>query len=492
MSQLWFVIVKQYVLIVIRFVIVECESGNPEPPFFVERFEEQNVPQRGTIKLPARISGNPIPEVTWLHNNRPLVPSQRIKQSYDGENIELVILEADSATDSGDYKCIASNPVGKVSHGARVIVEVDDVIFTKKLRQKVTIEESQTLTLECETSHYVSTKWYHNEKELTGMDHRVVVQQDKIHKLLIKDTALRDAGNYKCTIKNHETKTSIEVLERKPEFVHFLQDYDAKELETAVLEVELSTENADIVWLKDSEPLVEIKDKIKFIKEGKVRKLIIRSVSVHDEGEYTCVLNQDQECSAELTVIELPPQIITRLQDLTIAKGEKATFNIELTKGDAWVKWYKDGEELQFSNHVQLSIDGKRQKLKIYKTTTEDAGKYSCEVGDQVSSATLTVEEPAADFTLRLPDVTLVTKTKNAEFTVNLSQPDVEVTWYKQGKPIKPSPKYTINVEGTVRRLIVHNANDDDIDEYSCVAGNIKTSSKLKVEGKLGKEMKTF
>lgn len=461
----------------------ECESGNPEPPFFVERFEEQNVPQRGTIKLTAAVSGNPVPEIVWLQNNKPLLPSDRVKLSYDGENIEMVILEANSATDSGDYKCVASNPLGKVSHGARVIVEVDDVIFTKKLKQTIAIEESQTLTLECETSHYVSTKWYHNDKELTGMDHRVVVQQDKVHKLIIKDTAIRDAGAYKCTIKGHETKTTIEVLERKPEFVRFLQDYEAKELESAILEVELSTENAEIVWLKDSEELKEIKNKIKFVKEGKIRKLIIRSTSVHDEGEYTCVLN-DQECSAEVTVIELPPQIITKLIDVTIAKGEKATFNIELTKGDALVKWYKDGEELQFSSHVQLSIDGKKQKLKIYTTTTEDAGEYSCEVGEQISAAVLTVEEPAADFVVRLPDVTLVTKTKDAEFTVKLSQPDVEVTWFKNGKPIKPSTKYTISVEGTVHRLVVHKANDDDTDEYSCVAGNVRTASNLKVEGK--------
>lgn len=441
------------------------------------------MPQNGTIKLPARVSGNPVPEITWLYNNRPLVPSERVKQSYDGESLELVILEADSAVDSGDYKCVASNPLGKVSHGARVIVEVEDVIFTKKLKKKISIEESQMLTLECETSHYVSTKWYHNDKELTGMDHRVVVQENKVHKLVIKDTAIRDAGAYKCTIKGQETKTEIEVLERIPEFVRFLQDYEAKELEAAILEVELSSETAEVVWLKDSQPLKEIKNKIKFLKDGKIRKLIIRSTSVHDEGEYTCVLN-DMECSAEVTVIELPPQIISKLKDQTIAKGEKATFKIELTKGDALVKWYKNGEELQFSDRIQLRIDGKQQTLKIYKSTVDDAAEYTCVVGDQESTAFLTVEEPAADFVLRLPSVTLATKTKDAVFTAELSQPDVEVTWLKKGKPIQPSSKYSVEVEGTVRRLVVFNAEDDDADEYSCVAGNVSTMSVLKVEGK--------
>jgi len=89
---------------------------------------------------------------------------------------------------------------------------------------------------------------------------------------------------------------------------------------------------------------------------------------------------------------ELPPEIITKMQDVTIAKGEKAIFEIELTKGDALVRWFKDEKELQFSEHIQLSIDGKRQKLKIYNSELEDSGVYSCQVGEQTSAAKLRVE----------------------------------------------------------------------------------------------------
>lgn len=461
---------------------VEEIVTDAEPPFFVERFEEQNVPQNGKIVLPAKVSGNPIPEIKWLRNNEPLHPSDRIKQSYDGENIELVITKADANVDSGDYKCVASNPLGKVSHGARVIVEVEDVTFTKKLKKTVSIQECQTLILECETSHYVSTKWYHNDKEISGMDHRIVVQEDKVHKLVIKDTGTKDSGTYKCTVKRHETTSTVEVLERVPEFVKTLQDYEVKELETAILEVEITSDTADVKWLKDSVPLSEVPDKITFVKDGKVRKLLVKTTSVHDDGEYTCVLG-DEECTAEITVIELPPQIIKKLEDVTVAKGEKATFDIELTKGDALVKWFKGKKELTFSDRVQLTIDGKRQKLVINDTVTEDIAKYSCKVGDQLSTAKLIVEEPVVQFIVPLPNVTLVPKNTDAEFSVKLSQPDVDVTWCKNGKPITPGPKYTIDVEGTVRRLIVHNADDDDADNYTCIAGNAKSETILKVEG---------
>ena len=394
----------------------------------------------------------------------------------------MTINNANPNTDSGDYKCIASNSVGKASHGARVMVEVEKVKFTKKLRESISIEETQLLILECETSHVVSTKWFHNDKELSGMDHRMVVQEGKTHKLVIKNTALRDSGKYKCVVKDQKTQTKVEVLERKPEFIRKIEDFETKEGEMAILEVEISSETADVQWFKDCEEIKPIDKKIEFKKEGPSRKLIIRDASVHDEGEYTCVLF-DQECSADIIIVESPPEIITKLEDQTIAKGEKAIFEVELTKGDALVKWFKNSEELQFSEHVQLSIDGKRQKLKIYKSVLEDAGEYSCTVGEQTSSAILTVEEPIVDFELRLPDVTIVTKDSNAIFTVQLSQPNIDVVWYRNGKPIKPNGKYTIKSEDVTKTLNIHKTQDEDADEYTCVALNAKTSSKLKVEG---------
>jgi hypothetical protein len=460
--------------------VEECESGNPEPPMFVERFEEQNVPQNGTIRLAARVIGNPVPEVFWLHNNKALKPNERIKSSYDGENIELLIFNADSEIDSGNYKCVASNPIGKTSHGSKVVVDVDKVSFTRKLKKTVTIVESTTYVLECETSHTVSTKWYHNNVELSGMDHRVVVQDGKVHKLVIKKASVRDTGTYTCSVKDQQTQTNLTVKEAKPEFIKKIQDYEAKERESAILEVEISSEIADVAWYKDGEQLVPDKDKVDIVKMGKLRKLFIRNISVHDEGEYTCAL-ADQECTAEVTVIELPPEILNKMQDQTIAKGETATFEIELTKGDALVRWYRNNQEIVISEHIQLKIDGKKQRLIINDAITDDAAEYSCTVGEQVSKAKLTVEQPMVDFIKRLPDITLTTKDADAEFVVELSK-DVPVKWYQDGEEIVPNSKYTIVSEKNVRKLIVRKSQQEDAHTYTCMACNVKTSSKLKVE----------
>lgn len=336
------------------------------------------VAEKGIIKLYARVTGNPVPEIYWLRNNDKLKSTTRINMTYDGENIELIIKDANIETDSGDYKCVASNSVGKASHGARVTVDAD-VRFTKKLKKVYNVIEHETLTLECETSHSVSTKWYHNDKEISGMDHRVVIQEGRTHKLVVKKTTHKDKGKYRCTVKDQKTETSVTVQERKPEFIRTLQDLEITEKEIGILEVEVSSDTADVIWHKDGVTLNQNDDRLIFEKDGGVRKLLIRSTSIHDEGEYLCTL-LEEECRAEITVIELPPEIISEMQDVNIIKGEKAMFEIELTKGDALVHWYKNEQELQFSEHIQLSIDGKRQKLKIYNTLLEDAGEYSCQV----------------------------------------------------------------------------------------------------------------
>lgn len=430
----------------------------------------------------ARVIGNPVPEVYWLRDNKPLKPSDRVKISYDGENIELTIKKADSDTDTGDYKCIASNPAGKASHGARIIVDVD-VTFTKKLKKSYETVERETIEFECETSHKTtSTKWYHNDVEISGMDHRVVIQDGRTHKLIVKKTTKKDEGHYKCTIKKEKTETVLTVKGTKPKFIRELQDLEIPEKEVAVLEVEITSDTADVIWMKDGTAIDEKDTKYTVEKDKGVRKLLIRSTSIHDEGEYICTL-MDEQCKAEVTVIELPPEIITPLQDKTVIKGDKTVFEIELSKGDALVRWFKDGTEIQFSEHIQLSIDGKRQKLKIYKTEPEDAGVYSCEVGTQQSKANLTVQVPTVTFLKTLPEYTVVPMKSNAEFLVEISREDAEVQWLKQGKKIKKSSKYSITSEKTFRKLVVNEVTHEDEFEYTCTVESLKTSSKLKVGG---------
>lgn len=73
------------------------------------------------------------------------------------------------------------------------------------------INETETVTLECETSHTVSTKWLHDGRELSGMDHREIVQEGRSHRLIIKRATPLDTGTYTCSVKDQKTSCSVVV-----------------------------------------------------------------------------------------------------------------------------------------------------------------------------------------------------------------------------------------------------------------------------------------
>lgn len=104
-------------------------------------------------------------------------------------------------------------------------------------------------------------------------------------------------------------------------------------------------------------------------------------------------------------------------------------------------------------------------------------------MGTQKSTARLIVEEPTLTFLRKLPEFTILPIDGTAEFVVELSRPDVDVQWLKQGIRIQESDKYNIVVENNVRKLIIRNVTLEEQLEYTCVAETIKTSSILKVGG---------
>ncbi|XP_026687374.1 titin-like, partial [Diaphorina citri] len=93
----------------------------------------------------AKVKASPAPSIVWFRNNKPLLSSPKKREIFDGENIILELKEADSETDAGDYKVVATNELGSATHGARVTVDVEKVTFTKRLNARVTIDERDTL-----------------------------------------------------------------------------------------------------------------------------------------------------------------------------------------------------------------------------------------------------------------------------------------------------------------------------------------------------------
>lgn len=415
----------------------------PSKLHFVEKFSHVSVLEGDPFVLKATLSAPA--EVSWYRNGKRLKPTKSLKITSDGLVHTLQVSSASVDKEIGEYKCVASATGGtKISHAAHVTVECN--IFVQPLAD-VEVDAGSDVVLLCRTKEPAEVFWYRDDILLapllpSGQQGPVQESRDREHKLVMRRVGRKETGRYSCTFHNQTTACVFTVrAEPAHEFVTKIKDLEIKERQPAVFTADVSDDAAQVTWHKDGEPLDQANtERYEFVAEARKRSFTIRSVSLLDEGEYTCSL-ADQECTAELVVIELPPEITLRLQDVTVRRGEEASFEIELTKGDAKIQWFRNNEEIQLSEHIQLAIDGKRQRLVIYDSGPEDACEYSCVIGDQKSAARLQVLAPKVNFVAKLPEIVAAPMGQDVTFTVQLTGEDAEVTWMKNGEVVVDSDR---------------------------------------------------
>ena len=84
----------------------------------MEKPSDQSVLEGASATLRCRASGVPRPSVSWLKNDLELPVDARLSVD-EGGTLQLTALKR---TDSGVYRCVASNSLGSVSEFARLHV----------------------------------------------------------------------------------------------------------------------------------------------------------------------------------------------------------------------------------------------------------------------------------------------------------------------------------------------------------------------------------
>lgn len=84
--------------------------------------------------------------------------------------------------------------------------------------------------------------------------------------------------------------------------------------------------------------------------------------------------------------------------------GKSVSLRCELTKADATVVWKKGEVTLQASAKYEMKQKGTVAELVIHNAEPEDAGRYTCDTGDQQTTAQVKVhgrnKTPACDHLL--------------------------------------------------------------------------------------------
>uniref|UniRef100_A0A8C8RXS5 Hemicentin 1 n=1 Tax=Pelusios castaneus TaxID=367368 RepID=A0A8C8RXS5_9SAUR len=490
------------------------------------------------IDIPCSAQGVPSPTVTWFKDrNIMLIDGGQYISNLDGTlSISKVQL-----SDSGIYKCIASNVAGNdeseitlqvqgidnmakvlnfwlnkevqitcmhgmFSHlggGTKIIYSVfafllepptlDDLDppYNTPFQERVA---NQRVAFPCPAKGIPkpAIKWLRNGRELTGNEPGISILEDGTL-LIIASVSSYDNGEYVCVAVNEagstERKYSLKV-HVPPE----IQDQEKVANASVVVNQPVSlfcevTGNPFpiITWYKDDVQVCTTTDNpnIELLDKGQVLRL--KSARRLDKGRYQCsVTNTAGKQVKEIKlIIHVPPtikggNITTEVSTLlsSLIKLECETRGIPAPG----ITWYKDGR-LIISSPQALYVD-RGQFLQIPQAQVSDSAKYTCLVTNSAGTA-----QKMYQVDVYVPPViegdseTIQNKQVVVGNLLTLEckaagNPSPLLTWLKDGVPVKASDNLRIVSGG--KKLEILNAVEADRGQYICVATSIAGEKEIK------------
>ncbi|XP_041100614.1 obscurin isoform X15 [Polyodon spathula] len=445
------------------------------PVLFKQGLQNQELKEGDTATLRCELS-KPGASVEWRKDGDVLHSSDKYKMKLKGLAVELQISNL-QPEDTGDYNC----ECGDQKTTSHIKVNALPVLFKQEL-QNQEVEEGSTATLRCELSKPGAlVQWRKGGMLLQASEKLEMRQKGVTAELVIHKLEVEDAGVYTCDTGDLQSNASLTVKALPVFFKQELQNQESVEGGTATLCCELSKPGAPVEWRKGGVVLCPC-GKYKMEQEGSSAVLLIQNVEPEDSGNYTCDTG-DKQSTAALTVKALPVFFKTLLESKEAEVGDNVTMRCEVTKPGAPVEWTKKDVALHPSEKYEMKQEGTFAELVIYNLQTKDTGEYTCDTGDQKTTATLTVTEPDVTIVKGLESQT-VFQEENAVFQCQLSHENVrDMQWKLQDNLLLSNEMNKISVEGKVHTLTLRNVTKEDSGSVVFCVGPYTSTAELKVKG---------
>ncbi|NXY64610.1 OBSL1 protein, partial [Callaeas wilsoni] len=412
--------------------------------------------------------------VTWQLNGQPVVPSERLLVTRSGLCHSLTLQQCQT----GDAGTVTANAEGLVST-ARLSVQEAQVLFMRKL-QDVVAEEQGDVCLEVEVSHEAAEVQWLKQGILLQSGSKYLLQESGCRRTLtIRCLGPADRGTYRCESLHDRTQAKLHVEPRKVSIRTPLADVETFEKETATFHLELSHPGVTGVWTRDG-IRVKPSSTCRISATGCGHSLTLERLALEDTGTVTFTADS-LRCSAHLRVREPPVTMVRVPRDLGVPETGVASFECELSRPNAEVKWFKDGQELRPGPNCRIYSAGRRRILQLSRCELTDAGSYTCDAGDCRASAMLHVQERQIHIVQELQDVQ-VQEGDNAVFTCEVSHGDVKGEWFRDGEKIKVSSTVKIRQEGTRHFLLFCGVRPEDMGLIRFEARTVISEASLQVE----------
>ncbi|XP_043976684.1 neurofascin isoform X2 [Gambusia affinis] len=276
-------------------------------PFWLERPTNLILAPEENGQLVCRSDGAPRPTISWSINGEPIETST--PQSNRQVSGETITFRSVSTENTAVYQCNASNEHGYLLANAFVnVLHATPRIIGPRNELIKTIEGHRAF-LDCRFfgSPVPELRWSkYGQGNLEG-------NRFRIHRngtLEIKRIQIEDQGTYLCVISNiagrDENQVRVEVKEpiiivTKPQSMKVLRGSDVR-LECGV-KADITT-SITTTWMKNKKEAA-----LSWRVSMDESNLVITNVNRDDEGNYTCVIQNDLEqksASAHLMVMDRP------------------------------------------------------------------------------------------------------------------------------------------------------------------------------------------
>uniref|UniRef100_A0A7N8WTT7 Myosin-binding protein C, fast-type n=1 Tax=Mastacembelus armatus TaxID=205130 RepID=A0A7N8WTT7_9TELE len=354
--------------------------------------------------------------------------------------------------------------------------------FLRKLDPAYSVDKGKKIQLTVEVADPdAPIKWLKNGQEIKPSAKYVFESVGNKRILTINKCNLSDDAAYECVIGEEKCFTEVFVKEPPITITKLLDDVHTVVGEKVEFEVEVSEEGASVKWMKDG---VELNretagSKYRFKKDGKRHILIINEATKEDIGMYH-VFTNGGESKAELEVEDKELEVLQSIADLTVKAAEQAVFKCEVSDEKVTGKWFKDGVEVQPSDHIKITHVGRTHKLTIDDVKPSDAGDYTF-VPDGYAlslSAKLNFLDP--------PKIHLDTSSTGNKNTItvvagNKLRLDVEITgepaptvcWMKGDKVVAEAEgRVRVESRKALSSFVIEGAEKEDEGHYSITVTN--------------------
>lgn len=380
-------------------------------------------------------------------------------------------------------------------------------IFTVPLNDSQ-IQEGSKFVFYCqiEAGHNPIVRWFKNDILIYNNPEYATSLENNICTLTIEETLPEDSAVYTCKVENEygkaESSARLHVKESRPriEPPHFIKELEpgkVKEKESFRFACQVTGNPLPLVsWYKKDICIDSSPDFVIIFNNGYCQ-LHIKEAHLEDEGCYSCRATNkagQAECSATLNVISLfpieAPSFPIPLSNVTVRNGHNLHLEC-LIRGYPIpsLSWSHNGIILKENSNLRLRMDQNKATLEKPIVVNKDAGTYTITAknlaGEAISSSYVTVKEKltfeASDSEIEfvkpiikepLHDQHVYENSQIQLDCVIVGNPEPEVIWYHNGKPVKESDKLKLLFEGDRCTLILKEISVNDAGNYRCVAIN--------------------